>query len=78
MIVINTQDLWKLYRMLNSACTLRLLTEMVVDGAVVVSNVCRMKAGISTNLMWKEAVNKWIAHAQYRGFFPEKEAWSCG
>ena len=27
---------------------------MVIDGAVVVSNICRVKAGISTNLIWKK------------------------
>ena len=34
--------------------TILKLTEMVIDGAVVVSNICRVKAGISTNLMWKK------------------------
>ena len=47
---------------------------MVVDGAVVVSNVCRVKAGISNNLMWKETqiqACELAAHAQHTRGFPK-------
>ena len=52
--MINTQDLCDTGSLLHKNNIIVKLTEMVIDGAVVVSNICRVKAGISTNLMWKK------------------------